>query len=115
MDVGYNGLVVGAYNQYSSLISSVTVDATGRDHTGRNMNPDGQDLIELAFADIYSISFFQQYTPADGLGPEGYLLDDMSFTPTTSTSPIPEPATLLLLGTGFLSMAGVGIRRKLRQ
>ena len=117
MDVGFNGLKAEAYGSDSSLISSVSIDGTGRTHDG----PSNNDFIEFNFVGISMtmIKFSQILGPdwdlANGLGKEGYLLDDMSFTPTTSTSPIPEPATLLLLGTGLLSMAGVGIRRKLRQ
>jgi hypothetical protein len=106
LDVGYNGLVAAAYDQYSSLLSSVTIDGRIRDHTGQNINPSGQDVVALSSqSDIYSISIFQQHTPADGLGPEGYLLDNMAF------SPVPEPATIILISSGLVGL--VGFRRKL--
>jgi len=41
-----------------------------------------------------------------------YYFDDFSIT--TSAAPVPEPATILLLGTGLVSMAGV-MRRKTKK
>jgi hypothetical protein len=105
LDVGYNGLVAEAYDQYSSRLFSVTIDGGIRDHTGQNVNPSGQDSVRLSsHSDIYSISIFQQHTPADGLGPEGYLLDNMAF------APVPEPATIILISSGLVGL--VGFRRK---
>lgn len=78
MDVGYNGLVVTAYDSHSSVLAKVLIDGEGRDHTGI---PDGNgiDFIEISESGISKITFSQMHSPEIGLGPEGYLLDDMSF------------------------------------
>lgn len=45
----------------------------------------------------------------------GYMgIDNLVFNPTHATS-VPEPASLLLLGSGLLGMAAVGKRRGGRQ
>ena|GEM_PF-1855752 len=36
-----------------------------------------------------------------------FILDDISYDPDPVTSPVAEPATLILLGTGLLSLAGI--------
>ncbi len=105
MDVGWNGLLAEAYGAGSSLISSVSIDGTGRDHDGPLNSPDWLDFIEFNYSGITEIRFAQIHGPdwdrANGLATEGYLLDDMTFYP------VPEPGTILLLGTGLAGLAGL--------
>jgi len=80
MDVGYNGLIVNAYDIDSNLIDSISIDGTGRDHSGIP-GGDGFDFIEFTVPGISKISFFQihdsDWDRANNLGFEGYLLDDI--------------------------------------
>ena len=83
MDVGWNGLIAEAYDANSFLLSSVTIDGTGREHYGEP-GGDGLDFIEFFDAGISKIVFYQihdaQWDSANGLGTEGYLLDSVTFT-----------------------------------
>jgi hypothetical protein len=83
MDVGWNGLIAEAYDADTFLLSSITIDGTGREHYGEP-GGDGLDFIEFFGAGISKIVFYQihdaQWDRANGLGTEGYLLDSMNFT-----------------------------------
>jgi PEP-CTERM motif len=41
----------------------------------------------------------------------GLSAEGLDFTATASTSPVPEPSTLLMLGTGLVGSAGALFRR----
>ena len=90
LDVGYNGLIVNAYDVGFSLIDSIMIDGTGRNHDGQP-GGDGFDFIEFINPGISAISFSQihdaQWDRDNGLGLEGYLLDDMTFYPVTKAMP----------------------------
>jgi len=71
----------------------------------------GADLSSLAGMDHVRVGFY-----FDSIGPifnsgEGWYLDNISVTGETCGSPVPEPSTLLLLGSGLLGM-GVVVRRR---
>ena len=107
MDVGYNGLFVGAYNQNHTLISSISIDGSGRDHAGP-----GLDFIKFTVPGISSISFSQIHGPDDGLGLEGYLLDDMTI-PDMIVS-VPDASIMFLLSPSLIIL-GLFSRKKSRK
>lgn len=110
MDVGYNGLVVEAFDVDSYLIASVVIDGTGRYHDGPP-GGDGFDFIEIDVPGIFEIAISQVHDAAwdreHGLGLEGYLLDDMTFIP------VPEPSGVLPVGLALVGLLSRGHRRPL--
>jgi len=85
MDVGYNGLIAEAYDANLSLLSTITIDGTGREHFGEPEG-DGLDFIEffdngiskIVFYQIHDVQWDNDQDPP--LGTEGYLLDSINTT-----------------------------------
>ena len=54
--------------------------------------------------------------PATGagtaIGPHGFLIFSLAFAPDSSPTSVPEPSTLLLLGTGLVGLVGYGRRKR---
>ena len=70
-----------------------------------------------SLADPFTVSFVWLGSGTPGAQPfELYTLDwasgTVAITDFGSTAPVPEPATLVLLGTGLLGFAGAGLRKK---
>ena len=138
---GYNnGTVSGNYVAYNYFTRMTTVyngvfNFTGAYFTGawnNNLNIELKGLLggaevfsDTILVDVYGPTWFSAgYTGIDqliissyggqnaGLGHSGtqFAMDNFSYT-YGIYSPVPEPATIFLLGAGFLGMAGLGRRK----
>ena len=58
----------------------------------------------------YSEEIFTGFNLAQ-LGTQSNAVNSLTITDTSSTAAAPEPSSLALLGTGILSLAGIGRRR----
>jgi|LGVD01.1.fsa_nt_gb hypothetical protein len=63
------------------------------------------EQIALSFTGVSSLIIAGEW---DG----SFIMDDFGFD---STAPVPEPATMLLFGTGLAGLLGSGIRKKIKK
>jgi len=89
---------------YASEVDVITASAFDRDGNllGTVTQNFGDQFLTLSFAGMASV----QFNDVAGYWGNGYVIDNLSFQES-----VPEPGTMLLVGTGLVCLAGLGRRK----
>jgi hypothetical protein len=99
------------FDSSDNLLSSNTMYGLYSDMGNGTYSSFPEGLMETSFAGIASYALFDFNTSF--IGCDRYIIDDFSGTfGSTEVNPMPEPATMLLFGTGLAGFIGSRIRRK---
>jgi len=75
--------------------------------------PNGNNLSDgFAYDNDTPIAFANWYQPANGYQTGDYEFHVLNVDTASSNQPVPEPATMLLFGTGLAGLVGARLRRK---
>ena len=121
--ISYIGIYYGSIDAYNNLVfyngNTKAFSILGTDViTGMGGGADSEGNWTSPISNVYvNIAFDPNDTPftSFGFSTTGIAFEgDNIVVGITTPSPVPEPATMLLFGTGLIGLAGIG-RRKLRK
>jgi hypothetical protein len=92
-----------------SAPGSISVDGTN--YTGIPQSTPGAQDFTINGLNITSSSVDMQFFQTN----EWIMIGEVTFNGTNSTPPVPEPGTLVLFGSGLISLAGLARRKILAQ
>ncbi len=103
----------GAVNPFTYTAAPGGTFATGAGHDWTSHDLDITSFALANAGDGMTI-VFEAYVPEAFSGPAGMGLDEVSVDVRTGGSVVPEPASIVLLGSGLLFIGGVAARRRNR-
>lgn len=120
-DVSFYVGVTGTSNLYNTassidlLVDNVLVTTGTNSNVPATGAPTNWQLVTAQFTatGASTVITFRNATPTVANGGNNYAgLDDVSVTAALAPNPVPEPASLLLVGLGGLTACGVRLRRR---
>lgn len=103
------GVMTTDYGDFTANSMTFTTNGGGAGNAVVGARPDGTDQF-FGFIDTANPFTTLTLTTASGQFGDPFSVDRVRYSPTTSTTPVPEPASLFLLGTGLATV----VRRRIR-